>query len=168
MTLSFPPPKNWQDFETLTKDVAKFKLAGNFENYGRLGQSQSGVDIYGLDYENRNTGIQCKHKASAKSSSSKIVTEVKVDVIDKEIALADTFIPHLEVFIIATTSFRDVELQNYVNKINNGRKNSKIPEVIIWTWDLFDEEINRHSDCNIYTTKGFCGILMSIIKTIIF
>jgi len=85
MTLSFPPPKTWQDFETLTKDVARYKLSGDFENYGRLGQSQNGIDIYGWDFENNNTAIQCKHKSNAKASDTNIVSEIKKEVIDKEV-----------------------------------------------------------------------------------
>ncbi len=146
MTLSFPPPKTWQDFETLTKDVARYKLGGDFENYGRLGQSQNGIDIYGWDNQNRVTAIQCKHKSNAKATSKKVVIEIKTEVIDKEVALADTFSPKLDVFIIATTTFRDTDVQNHINTLNAGRKSNKGAKIILWTWEDFEEEINRHSE----------------------
>src|SRR5690349_21090883 len=133
MTLSFPPPKTWQDFETLTKDVARYKLGGEFENYGRLGQSQNGIDIYGWDNQNRVIAIQCKHKSNAKATSKKVVTKIKTVVIDKEVALADTFSPKLDVFIIATTTFRDTEVQNHINTLNASRKGNKVPKIILWT-----------------------------------
>ncbi|MCJ8163721.1 hypothetical protein MKJ04_02640 [Pontibacter sp. E15-1] len=146
MTLSFPPPKTWQDFETLTKDLARLKLGGDFDNYGRLGQSQNGIDIFGWDSNNKVTAIQCKHKSNAKASSKKIVTEIKIDVIDKEVALADTFEPTLDNFIIATTAFRDTTIQNHINALNISRKSKNLPKISIWTWEDFEEEIYRHSE----------------------
>lgn len=145
MTLSFPPPKNWQDFETLTKDVARFKLSGDFDNYGRPGQAQGGLDVFGWDIDGKSTGIQCKHKGSSRANSTKIITSIKKAVIDKELASADTFHPKLDVFIIATTSFRDTALQDHINLLNDQRKGKGLPKVILWTWETYEDEINRHS-----------------------
>lgn len=145
MTLSFPPPKNWDDFESLTSQVARYKLAGEFDRYGRQGQKQSGVDIYGYDYEDVLTGIQCKHKGNAKSRSGKVVTDLTDKMIDGEVRLADNFNPALKVFIIATTSFRDIAIQDHINGINEARRGGSLPKVGLWTWETFEEEINRHS-----------------------
>jgi len=146
MTLSFPPPKNWQDFETLTKDIARFKLEGDFENYGRLGQAQGGIDIFGSDKKNQNTGLQCKHKKQAPPTSNKIVTDISIDTIERELKIADKFRPILKYFIIATTSFRDTKIQNHIFSINNKRKNKSLPLVTLWTWETFDEELNKHAE----------------------
>ncbi len=139
MILSFPRPKSWQDFETLTKDVARFKLGGDFENYGRLGQKQNGIDVFGWDNNDKNTAIQCKHL----TNESDIL---KKSVVDDELQQADKFDPSLNIFIIATTSQRDVSLQDHINKINDNRKGKKLPKVILWTWETFDEELNRHAE----------------------
>lgn len=146
LILSFPPPRNWQDFEQLSKDVAKFRLAGDFENYGRQGQQQNGIDIYGWDRNDISTGLQCKHKGHTPTSVTKIVTSITTKVIDEEVLLADSFTPKIEHFIIATTTFRSVDLQNHLNKLNDIRKRSGLFKVEIWFWETFEEEINKHSD----------------------
>lgn len=150
LLLSFPPPRNWQDFEQLTKDVAKTKLAGDFENYGRQGQSQDGVDVYGWDKDDVNTGIQCKHKGHTQSTATKIVTTITKKTIDDEILLADNFKPELKRYIIATTSFRDVDIQTHVNSINDKRKGKELPKIEIWFWEMFEEEINKHIELAYY------------------
>lgn len=145
LILSFPPPRNWQDFEQLTKDVAKYRLSGEFENYGRQGQSQDGVDIYGWDKDDINTGLQCKHKGHTQSTSKKIITTITTKTIDEEVTLADNFTPKLERLIIATTTFRDVNIQTHLNSINDNRKGKGLLKVEIWFWETFEEEINKHS-----------------------
>ncbi|MCP1384469.1 hypothetical protein [Runella salmonicolor] len=146
LILSYPPPRNWQDFEQLTKDVAKYRLAGDFENYGRQGQTQDGVDVYGWDKDDLNTGIQCKHKGHTPSTTKKIVTTVTTNTIDAEVLLADSFTPKLDRFIIATTTFRDVDIQTHLNEFNNIRKGNGLAKIEIWFWEAFEEEINKHSE----------------------
>ncbi|MFH6948227.1 hypothetical protein ACHRV6_07055 [Flavobacterium sp. FlaQc-51] len=146
LILSYPPPRNWQDFEQLSKDVAKFKLSGEFENYGRQGQSQDGVDVYGWDKDDINTGLQCKHKGHTQSITKKIVTTITKKTIDDEIILADKFKPDLKRYIIATTTFRDVEIQNHLHNINDSRKGKELPKIEIWFWEMFEEEINKHTE----------------------
>ena len=151
LLLSFPPPRNWQDFEQLTKAVARFRLSGDFENYGRQGQSQNGVDVYGWDKDYKNLGLQCKHKSNTPSTKNKIVTSINTKIIHDEVVLADKFKPKLDRFIIATTSFRDVNLQEYLNTLNENRKGNSLPKLELWTWEFFEEEINKHSElCYFY------------------
>ena len=61
--LVFPPPQNWQDFEQFTKGVVDiiWEQEG-WQIYGRPGQAQSGIDVFGYDNKLRFTGIQCKKK----------------------------------------------------------------------------------------------------------
>ncbi|MCV2486503.1 hypothetical protein OD917_16335 [Flavobacterium sp. SH_e] len=146
LILSFPPPRNWQDFEQLAKDVAKYRLAGDFENYGRQGQAQDGVDVYGWDKDEINSGLQCKHKGHTPATARKIVTAITTKIIDAELILADTFTPKLDRFIIATTTFRDVEIQTHINNLNDKRKGKGLPKIEIWFWEAFEEEINKHSE----------------------
>ncbi|MEO8147173.1 MAG: hypothetical protein ABI723_06020 [Bacteroidia bacterium] len=142
LPLSFLPPKNWQDFEQLTTDMARLRLHGDFEKYGRQGQSQHGVDIYGCDNNYKNAGLQCKLKSNSKTITHKII--------DDAIELADYFTPKLDRFIIATTSLRDVKLQEHINLINYKRKNKSLPKIELWTWELFEEEINKHSELSYF------------------
>lgn len=146
LILSFPPPRGWQDFEQLTKDVAKYRLDENFDNYGRQGQKQDGVDIFGWDKDGNNTGLQCKHKGHTTSTAKKIVTSITKNTIDTEVKLADNFKPKLDRFIFATTTFRDAVIQTHINDLNNNRKGKGLPKIEIWFWEDFEEEINKHSE----------------------
>ena len=43
-----PPPKNWQDFESLCADLwTKIWKDPDTQMHGRQGQAQYGVDVYG-------------------------------------------------------------------------------------------------------------------------
>ena len=48
MILNFPPPANWQDFQILTlRLVEQVCDPATVREYGRQGQLQNGVDVYG-------------------------------------------------------------------------------------------------------------------------
>ena len=58
------PPSNWQDFERLCQGLWK-EIWGdpNTQRHGRAGQSQAGVDVFGLPKgELKHAGVQCKGK----------------------------------------------------------------------------------------------------------
>ena len=58
-------PENWQDFEKLCKKLwgEIWNCPDTIKRNGRLGQSQKGVDIYGIPKgESQYSGIQCKGK----------------------------------------------------------------------------------------------------------
>ena len=144
---SFLQPTHWQVFEKMTKEIARYKLSGDFENYGREGQKQDGVDVSGWDRDYRPIGVQCKHKKASKSRlKAKIITEISTDIIDAEIGNADNFHIKLEKFIIATTNYRDTKYQKHVNAINQQRKKDNKFTVDVWFWDDFEEEFNRHTE----------------------
>jgi len=153
---SFFPPKNWQDFEMFIKDLSIEKFNNSFDLYGRSGQNQNGVDIIGNDKKNI-IGIQCKHKMISKRTSTSFVTEINKTIIDDEISNANNFIPQLDRFIIATTSFRDVKIQSHFTKINKEREIKSLFPVEIWFWETIEEEINS----NINILKKYYDIIVS-------
>ncbi len=57
-------PANWQDFESLCKKLwGEIWNCPEIQKNGRLGQEQSGVDVYGIPFgEDEYYGIQCKGK----------------------------------------------------------------------------------------------------------
>lgn len=144
VVLSYPAPKNWQDFELLTKDLAKFRLGGDFENYGRSGQNQSGIDLFGFDKDSKCIGIQCKQKGLSPSTKDETIMPISWSVIEKELVKVDNFTPKLDRYIVATTSFRNVHIQDFINTENASRRGSIKPKIELWTWEVFEEEINRH------------------------
>lgn len=144
MKKSIQKPSNWQDFESLCKMLwgEMWSISDKIKQNGRLGQSQAGVDVYGIPKGNdRYSGIQCKGKND--DLQSKLTTKE----IDIEIENAKTFKPELETFIFATTSNKDVKLEQYVREKDiENRKNGGF-EILLYCWeDIADLiETNRNT-----------------------
>lgn len=135
-------PENWQDFESLCKMLwgeiwgIPYKIKKN----GRIGQPQSGVDISGRPKgENGYWGIQCKGKDEYTHAK---LTKTEID---QEILKAKNFNPKLEVFIIATTSNKDIEIEEYVRLLDIKSRSNNGFEIILFSWeDIVDLiEVNR-------------------------
>lgn len=108
-------PENWQDFEKLCKRLwgEEWKCKSSIRRNGRNGQSQSGVDIYGIPKgEEKYFGIQCKGKDENLGSA------LTKSEIDKEINNAKDFVPLLGNLIIATSANKDVEIERYIREKN--------------------------------------------------
>ncbi len=140
------PPSNWQDFERLTLDWAKKAWKDEYaQRYGRQGQPQSGVDVFGFNnVQSGHIGVQCKKrtwvtKPGADAPSNTLTT----DEIDEEIVAAHSFAVPLDRFLIATTGPRDEKLQKYVLKLNLA---GTTPQVSLMFWDDFVEFLNNEPD----------------------
>src|SRR5690554_749024 len=120
LNLTLLPPQNWQDFEKLVKGIVDviWKQDG-WQNYGRPGQGQTGIDLYGYDNNNKFTGIQCKRKKLTDSDGLLLTSSLLTEkLIKKEIESAEKIAnPSLERFIFATTSSRDAKIQDVVKNI---------------------------------------------------
>lgn len=121
----FLPPQNWMDFERFLKGLVDviWKQQG-WQLYGRPGQNQNGIDLIGYDDLGRYTAIQAKTVSNLSAQgmllNHSLLTE---QIIKKEIKSAEKVEhPELERLIFATTSFRDVNIQNVVRRINHERK----------------------------------------------
>jgi hypothetical protein len=125
----FPPPKSWDKFKDIVADLYKrIWRDPAATRYGRSGQPQQGVDIYGQPQgvDGGYVGIQCKRYH---------VGKLKRSHVDKEIAKAEKFRPPLAEYIIATTDRRDAKLQEAVREINKERQAAaKFPVYIVF-WD---------------------------------
>jgi tetratricopeptide (TPR) repeat protein len=123
------PPKSWDEFEDVVWDLYS-RVWGDpkAERYGRTGQAQQGVDIYGRpsDLGGRYVGVQCKRYAEGRLTQT---------VVEKEIAKAEGFEPPLAEYIIATTEHRDAVLQAAVRKIDEARRAAGKFAVRIVFWE---------------------------------
>lgn len=137
----FPPPKNWQDFESLCRDLwCEIWKDPNTQKNGRSGQEQYGVDIYGRPNEGKFwAGVQCKGKDSY---TNKIVTEKELLT---EVEKAKNFTPKLSQWILATTSVRDAKIQQKAREITNEHKKKGLFSVHIRFWDDILEDIGKYS-----------------------
>jgi hypothetical protein len=112
----FPPPRSWDEFEDIVADL--YKRIWNDPNatrYGRSGQAQQGVDVYGQPerLEGGYAGVQCKRYERG---------TLKPTTVEQEIAKAEQFTPPLAEYIIATTDRLDTKVQKAVRQINEERR----------------------------------------------
>lgn len=132
LQIFLPPLLNWQDFQTLMKEIASFRYGSkNVIQYGRSGQGQNGVDLYAEDPSGDRIGIQCKE-----TKDPLTLAEVRAEA-DR----ATSFPQKLTLFIVATTAPRDAKLQSSVTSLNN---NGVYPFTLrVDFWDDLIHDINR-------------------------
>lgn len=137
-------PENWTDFENLCKKLwGEIWKCPEIKKNGRSGQSQQGVDVYGIPFgEIDYYGIQCKGKSEYSKS------ELTEKEIDQEIKLATEFEPALKKFYFATTASKDAKIEAYIRKKNIENIKNGLFEVHLFSWedivDLIDENKQTH------------------------
>lgn len=121
------PPRNWEDFEDLCLDLfRKLWKAPIAQKHGRNGQSQAGVDVFGMpDGSGQWFGVQCKKKLG---------TEVTAEELEAEVEKAKGFNPTLTRFVLATTARCDVKIQEVARRLTDL---SPFEEVRVYDWDHF-------------------------------
>jgi hypothetical protein len=143
MKKTIQKPENWQDFETLCKQLwgEVWDIPMKIKKNGRNGQSQAGVDVYGVPKGELNYwGIQSKGK------DDYVNAKLTKKEIDNEIAKAHNFKPNLSVFIFATTMNKDSVIEEYVRiKDLESRKNGKF-EILLFCWEDIADLIDDNQD----------------------
>lgn len=137
-------PEHWQDFEDLCKKLwGEIWECPSIKKNGRIGQSQHGVDVYGvpkgeIDY----CGIQCKGKDDYTN------VQLTEDEIDREIQKALTFEPKLKRFIFATTANKDAKIETYIRKKDVESRTHGDFSIELYSWedivDLIEENKNTY------------------------
>lgn len=124
MAYHYPPPADWQTFQTLVAGFAEALYNANtVEEYGRSGQRQHGVDVFAQDHFDKNVGIQCKWTNES----------LKPDALVAECRKAQAFRPKLDYFVLWTTAQRDVHLQDLAHRLD--RSGDYDFKVTIRFWD---------------------------------
>ncbi len=132
-TSDLPKPKSWDEFEDITWESYKRKWHDNHaQKYGRSGQAQNGIDIYGRQNSSGNyIGVQCKRYEDNKLNQK---------IIKEEIVKAECFSPPLSEYIIATTASRNTKLQDFVRSLNEERGlENKFPVYIVFWEDICND-----------------------------
>jgi hypothetical protein len=135
LKIYLPPPHNWQDFQSLVKDIASVRYdTTTVQEYGRQGQLQYGIDTFAVDRDGTTRiGIQCKE-----TKDPLTLGEVTADA-DKACAFPNG----LDIFILATTASTDARLQDAIIALN---KSKKYPfKVRIEFWNDLVNDINKFS-----------------------
>lgn len=135
MRLNLLYPSNWIDFQDLCFQLWKEMWRDpDAHPNGRNGQAQNGVDIWGKNmFDNDYSGVQCKGKNGNYKSL------LTTDEIDSECKKAINFKPKLTSFIMATTSPRDVKVQQHCRNLT--RKGVYPFSVDTWSWDDIEDEV---------------------------
>jgi len=137
-------PENWQDFEELCKLLwGEMWDCPEIKKNGRSGQTQHGVDIYGIPKgEKKYNGIQCKGKDEY---SNAILTE---DEIIAEIEKAKKFKPTLAKLYFTTTANKDVKIEEFVRLRNVEHLEKEMFEIHLFSWEdivyLIDQNKRTH------------------------
>lgn len=136
-----PPPTNWQDFESLCRDLWA-KIWGNpyTQKNGRSGQPQHGIDVYGIpSFANgKYHGIQCKGKDNYTHS---VLT---VRELEAEVEKAKQFTPAIECFILATTSIKDISIEQRAREITAEHQKHGMFSVYAYGWRDIVEQLANH------------------------
>lgn len=128
ITSNFPPPLEDKEFEEMVRDLfASHWNDPNTQIFGRSGQGQKGVDIYGQPNQaGLWFGIQCKERKTGKLSRKDL---------EKEINLARSFHKKLDTYIFAITGSRDTKLQQIVDDLNETETQKGGFKVQILFWE---------------------------------
>jgi hypothetical protein len=128
--------KDDDEFEELLRDICALEWHDSgTKRYGRSGQKQSGVDIYGQPawLKGKFYGVQCKLR-----SSQKQLTEAEIE---HEVKEARSFPKKLLRLIIATDTPRDTYTQILVDTISEREVGSGGFAVEIWFWPEIERKI---------------------------
>ena len=135
--LALPPPRLWQQFEALTKDVVQHNYNDKTATaYGNQGAPQHGVDVYGRE-NGRGTkiAVQCKRLGKTDSAGRMLPGGLKLEHLETEIENAKSFPGGLEHFILATTDTRKVKIQDEERRLNELQIKSGSFTFQVWFWD---------------------------------
>ncbi|MGY8663531.1 hypothetical protein Q3C01_14335 [Bradyrhizobium sp. UFLA05-109] len=141
------PPASWDKFEEICADLfSRIWNDPELVRYGRSGQRQKGVDIYGKQ-NGADSGVQCKGKRVWPP------TKLTIAEINTEIEEAKKFRPALKTYIIATTADNDVAVTDHVNAISERHAAEGLFRVTVFGWreltrriDDFPELKEKHFD----------------------
>ena len=157
LNTNFPRLSDPDEFESLVRDICAFEWNDpNTQKFGRKGQKQSGVDVYGRPYKHRGIyrGAQCKLRTKGDQlSESKIKNEVTE---------ARGFPHKLDKLIIVTDAPRDSGTQIIIDKINENEVKNGGFQVVIWFWDDVTERLAAYPGLIVKYYRDFYANLTSL------
>lgn len=131
-----PSPQNEQDFEIAIVGVANaFFKSTTFQQYGRRGSTQHGIDIQG--YMNDDTSALCVIQVKCREPEKQ---EKPADIKSHVEEALGKFV--FKRFIYATTAKRATKVQDAVSALQkelNSKMGSSAPIIQLWDWDTLTE-----------------------------
>jgi hypothetical protein len=134
------PPPSWDKFEEICADLfSRIWNDPQVVRYGTKGQSQDGIDIYGVD-DGAPSGVQCKGKRDWPP------TKLTISEIDEEVEKAKAFSPKLTTYIIVTTAENDARLTDRANTITAEHERSGLFRITVYGWSELVRRLNDYPD----------------------
>src|SRR5690348_4063772 len=140
-TANLPPPKSWDEFEDICADLFSREWGDpNTTRYGRQGQRQYGVDIYGAPTSGGIAGVQCKGRRAWPPPP------LKTADLDEEVAKAKGFKPALRTLTIATAAPDDAKIQDHARAITEQHQSEGLFAVHVVGWAELTRRLTQHGD----------------------
>ena len=134
--LRIPPIQDEDLFEDFCRDLWTLIWDDpSAERNGRRGQSQCGVDVFGLP-----AGADAYEGVQAKAYGREM-TDAEIQ---HEIDEARKFTPALRKLIIACTGPRDAKGQTYVRRVNVDHRRAKLFTVSLLGWEDIKDLVQKH------------------------
>ncbi len=136
LNTNFAPLIDPDEFESLVRDLCALEWDDlNTQKFGRKGQKQYGVDIYGqpVDLGGVHRAAQCKLRTRHSS-----LTEAEIEM---EVGEARHFPHRLDTLIIATDVSRDTHTQILIDQISEREVRTKGFRVVMWFWEDITERL---------------------------
>ena len=134
-------PLDSDEFEDMARDICALEWGDpDTKRYGRSGQTQYGVDIFGkVSTSSKYRAVQCKLRSTDKALSNKDIT----DEVDASRAWP-SHMGELEQLIIATDHPYDTHVQKYVTTLNDREIKYRNMKVSVWFWkDIWERLITQ-------------------------
>lgn len=151
--MQIPKSRSAEEFELVCTDILTNKNGTRFTPYGRKGQKQNGIDIYGKISDNNYIVAQCKNYFNEKSAD-RLIKKIKEDIN----ALSQLpFYNDINKFMVMTSMDIDNKVQNEIEGIK-----SKF-DIEVWFWEHIQVEI---CDDNNLLKRYYPQIFNFNVKTI--
>lgn len=145
------------EFESLVRDLCAFEWGDpHTQKFGRRGQKQFGVDVYGkpTDLDGLYRAAQCKLRSRTHHLEEK---EIEDEVHD-----AGHFPHSLDALIIATDAPRDTHTQILVDQISDRAVSTGNFRVAIWFWEDITERLAAHPILMVSYYKDYFASLTTL------
>lgn len=134
----FQPPLYWQQFEELAAGLLREVYdVPNAQQYGRPGQAQNGIDVFGRSRRFGMIGIQCKRLSDLDENGNPLPGGPISQRFLRDAAEESLSFPHsLSFWILATTAKRDTKVQGFTEELNEDWKRKGLDRIaMVWSWD---------------------------------
>jgi hypothetical protein len=157
LTTNFPHLTDSDEFESLIRDICTEEWNDpHTEKFGRKGQKQYGVDVYGspLNLNGVYRAAQCKLRTKGE--------QLTANELEDEVQEAKKFPHELDRLIIVTDALRDKDTQIIVDKISEREVGNGGFKITIWFWDNVTERLAAYPNLIVKYYKDFFANLSTL------